>query len=91
MKARHQVSFSRIRRQHLDVVRNKPRSLQPGRHRLCGRGVVACRVGGVDLDELLVDVERQLLRPGIERRSGGGGRCSDEKGEDQEPFHGGGL
>src|SRR5262249_45084742 len=58
----HKIVLVRQRTQHMDVFRGKSGRAKAGRHRLHGGGNVAHRcIGSVDLDELFIDVTRQLL------------------------------
>ena len=57
---RHQVALAGTG-DHPDVLRRNAAVAKPRRHRLRGARRVACQIGGVDLDQLTVDVEEGLL------------------------------
>src|SRR5689334_24033829 len=81
-KARHEIAVARPGAQYLNVSGHKARVTQSRRHRF-GRLRRAARVGvarRVDLDQLLIDVSRQLLIR-VERRRGRLTLCSVTRSE----------
>src|SRR5437762_2456785 len=58
---RNKISFSRIRPENLNVGFGKTGSLQPRGHHFSGCRRVADRIGGVDFDEVLIDIARKLV------------------------------
>ena len=74
---RHQIALARSGHEHLHVRCGKTRGTQTRRHGLRGTRGVARGCDGVDLDELLVDVEGELLM-----RRAGLGTCRPEAREE---------
>ena len=61
---RHQIALARRRLEHLHVGVRKPGRAQPRRHGIGRPPGIAGRGDGVDLDQLLVDVDGELLARG---------------------------
>ena len=55
------IAFALIRAEHLDVARGKTGVEQALGHRVGGNGGAANRIGGIDFNELLENVVRELL------------------------------
>ncbi len=85
-KARNQVAVARFGDEDLDVGGGKAGIAKARGHRFRRGRHVAGGLGGVDLDELLVDVARQLPRRVIERRNGGGGAEWKREDDENEKF-----
>ena len=60
MKARHQVALTIVRPEDEHIFLGEPGVEQALRHRLCGNRCTAHGIGGVDFNELLEDVAREL-------------------------------
>ena len=67
--SRHHIALAVVGSQHFDVFGGEPGGEQPLGHRFgCDSGATN-RIGGIDFDELLKDVVRQLAGCFIQRRS----------------------
>ena len=60
-QSRHQIALARRRLEHLHVVARKAGGAQPCCHGVGGPPRIPCRRDRVDLDQFLIDVERELL------------------------------
>ena len=86
-QSRHQIPLARPRGQNLDVRGRKAAVAQSRRHGLGRAQRVAGGLGGVDLDQLTVDVEK---RPLVRRQRLRGGRArqpADERADDDRCKH----
>ena len=77
---RDQIPLARIGAQDFRVARGKSGVAQALRHGFGGGGRAANRIGGVDFDELLEYVARELLRRVIGLRAERATREAKEKG-----------
>jgi hypothetical protein len=71
-QAHYDISFSRLRPQHLHIRLGIPGLAETRGHGYGGARVVACRIRCVDLDEFLEDIPGQRLVRGLCKCSGGG-------------------
>ena len=78
--SRHQIALAIVGTQNFDVLGGESGSEQPLGHRVGRDGGAANRIGGIDFDELLKDVVRQLAGCVIQRR----GHQRAQKKEDRK-------
>ena len=84
---RHQVAFARPRRQHLDVRGGNAAGAQSRRHGLGRAQRVAGGIGGVDLDQLTVDVDERALVGRRRLRGERAGKSSGQQADDDRCRH----
>ena len=84
-QSRHHVAFARGRGKHLNIGCRKARIKKPLAHGLGRDNRIAGGLGGVDLDQFLVDGAKQrLVRMGWRLRAGGQGQRAGEGGGEEE-------